>query len=233
QDNDGNVAVYPATGADGLMLDPPGALTPPTAPSQYTLLYTLAGTYPVGDGQALNAGFNTLSAAIAAYNVGCVVGAVVFELTDADYSVNESFPVTITQNIAASAVNTLTVRPAAGIAATVSGSVNGSLVELDGADHVTIDGVDAGGSSLTLSNASTGRSAPTVRFINEDGMATWRNATLRGSGLGASRGVVAMGTASSQGNDSLYISDNVIGPVGTSYPPVGIYSAGTNSLAGA
>src|SRR5690606_28169951 len=24
QDNDGNVAVYPATGADGLMLDPPG-----------------------------------------------------------------------------------------------------------------------------------------------------------------------------------------------------------------
>src|SRR5690606_17567428 len=78
QDNDGNVAVYPATGADGLMLDPPGALTPPTAPSQYTLLYTLAGTYPVGDGQALNDGFNTLSAAIAAYNVGCVVGAVVF-----------------------------------------------------------------------------------------------------------------------------------------------------------
>src|SRR5690606_3894794 len=147
------------------------------------------------------AGFNTLSAAIAAYNVGCVVGAVVFELTDADYSVNESFPVTITQNIAASAVNTLTVRPAAGIAATVSGSVNGSLVELDGADHVTIDGVNTGGSSLALSNASTGTSASTVRFIHDARMDTLRNTTLLGSGLGTSRGVVTIGTASSQGND--------------------------------
>src|SRR5690606_8593384 len=137
------------------------------------------------------------------------------------------------QNIAASAVNTLTVRPAAGIAATVSGSVNGSLLELDGADHVTIDGVNTGGSSLALSNASTGTSASTVRFINDARMDTLRNTTLLGSGLGTSRGVVTIGTASSQGNDSLYISDNVIGPVGTSYPTVGIYSAGTNSLAGA
>ena len=132
-----NVAVSPATGAAGLTANPPAATTPPTSPSTYSILNALSGTYTVGSGGA----YATLTAAVAAYNNSCLTGPVVFSLTDATYTTPaETFPISINSNAFASAVNTLTIKPATGISPTITGANVNTLLKLNGADYVIIDG---------------------------------------------------------------------------------------------
>ncbi len=132
-----NVAVSPAAGAAGLTANPPAAATPPTTPSSFSILNALSGTYTVGAGGA----YATLTAAVAAYNNSCLTGPVVFSLTAATYtSPAETFPISINSNALASAVNTLTIKPATGISPTITGSNANALLKLNGADYVIIDG---------------------------------------------------------------------------------------------
>lgn len=153
QDNAGapNVTSFPAGGAGGYTANPPAAATPPTTPSSYTLPFALSGTYNVGTGQT----YTTLTAAVNAYNTSCLNGPVVFQLMNTTYTAGETFPITINNNTFASATNTLTIRPAAGVAATISGSNANTIIKLNGADYVTIDGLNTGGSSLTIVNTNT------------------------------------------------------------------------------
>src|SRR5205814_2365515 len=65
-------------------------------------------------------------------------------------------------------------------ARTVSGNIAGALIDLNGADNVTINGVNAG-NSLLLSNTSTNPAASTIRFINEATNNTIQNCTIQGS----------------------------------------------------
>ena len=112
-------------GGGSFTANPPTA-TPSPAPDSYTVLLSLNGTYQVGSAQP--APWNTLTAALESYAVNCVVGAVIFELTDAAYNTTtgETFPLVVLSNPVASSVNTLTIRPASGVAATVSGDINGA-----------------------------------------------------------------------------------------------------------
>ncbi len=154
QDNAGtpNMNSQPA-GASGFTANPPAASTPPASPSTYTILQTLAaGTY------AIPGAYATLTAAVADYNTKCLGGAVVFELAAGYSSASETFPIIINANSGASAVNTLTIRPASGQTPTISGSLSsGALLKLNGADYVTIDGSNSGGTdrSLTITNTAT------------------------------------------------------------------------------
>ncbi len=226
-DMGGNLASWPV-GATGMSTLPSlGSTSAHGSPNTYTLLHTLSGTYEVGVG----GDFTTLTQAVIAWNSACVTDAVVFELTDADYSSSETYPVTVLQNVASSAVNTLTIRPATGVAATVSANYGGPMIDLNGADYVTIDGVNTGGSTLTLSNASTSASAATIRFINDAVNDSLVNTIVLGSSTGTGTGVIFLSTGSSTGNDNLYIANNEVGPVGTNYPARAIYSAGTSTLA--
>ncbi|MGI9158292.1 MAG: beta strand repeat-containing protein, partial [Saprospiraceae bacterium] len=128
--------------------------THPATAFTVTLPNTLVGTYTVGSG----GNFPTLTAAVTAYNTSCLAGPVVFSLTDATYP-SETFPITINANTFANSTNTLTIRPAAGNTATIAGaSATGSaLIRLNGADWVTINGSNAGGTdrNLTINNSST------------------------------------------------------------------------------
>ena len=126
--------------------------TQPTTPNTYTINgTTLSGTYNVGAAQT----YTTLTAAIAAYNTACLTGPVVFQLTDLAYSASETFPITIVNNPTASAVNTLTIRPAAGVASTITGlAASPALIKMLNARYITINGVNSGGSSLTLTSAN-------------------------------------------------------------------------------
>src|SRR5690606_40784891 len=95
------------------------------------------------------------------YADNCVVGLVVFELTDASYPLGSSL--VIPDNAVANSMNTLTIRPATGVNVTVSGNINGALVDLSGARYVTIDGIAlTGDRTLTIENTSTGSSANAV-----------------------------------------------------------------------
>ena len=196
QDGDAipNITSTPATGATGYTANPPAAATPTTTPDSYTITGTLnAGTYTVGAGGGND--FTTLTAAINAYNNSCLNGAVTFSLVDAGYTTPaETFPLLIS-NPDASSVNTLTIVPKTGVAVTVSGNNSLALVKLNGADYITFDGLNAGGSSLTFSNTNA---AGSVIWIATGGQAksatnnVIRNCTIKGGGTtGTGYGVIS------------------------------------------
>ena len=108
----------------------------------------LTGNYTVGIG----GDYATLTAAVADFNSAPITGAVTFSLLDATYP-SETFPISIEANAGSSATNTLTIKPAAGVDATISGAA-AVLIKINGADYVTIDGSNNGTDSdnLTLNN---------------------------------------------------------------------------------
>jgi len=150
QDGAGNPTGNPVSGL--VLTNVNTVTTNPTTPLTYSIQNVISGTYTVGVG----GNYATLTAAAAAYNSSCLGGAVVFSLTDASYAASETFPITFNANLDASAVNTLTIRPAVSNTATITGAVAaGSLIKLNGADYVTIDGSNSGGSTRNLSIINT------------------------------------------------------------------------------
>jgi len=133
--------------------------THPITPNNYNISSSIGGNYTVG----LTGNFTTLTAAVNAYNNGCLTGPVVFELIDVTYP-TETYPITIIQNATASSVNTLTVKPAVGVTATISGSNAAAIIKLNGADYVTIDGSNNGTNSkdLSITNTNTGTASAVV-----------------------------------------------------------------------
>ena len=118
-----------------------------------TYLPPLSGEYTVGVGKD----FATLTSAINYMNASGITGAVTFLLTDATYSAAEVFPITIDQVIGGNASRRVTIRPAAGNSATISGSSINAIIKLNGADYITIDGSNTKGGTgrnLTISNTS-------------------------------------------------------------------------------
>jgi len=96
----------------------------------------------------------------------------------------------------------------------ISGNIDGfPLIDLNGADKVTIDGrVNAAGSTkdLMISNTSTSNLAntSTIRFINDATNNTVQFCTVSGSETNISSGVIMFSTASVTGNDDNSIINN-------------------------
>ncbi len=123
--------------------------THPTNPNTYQV--GLNGTYTVGSG----GDFNTITLAANAYNTRCLTGPVVFELVTTTYP-TETFPITFNNNTFANATNTLTIRPAASVNATINGpATTNAIFKLLNARFITIDGINSGGRSLTLNSTFT------------------------------------------------------------------------------
>jgi hypothetical protein len=119
---------------------------------------------------------------------------------------------------------TLSIQPNGGVARTISGSSTTALINLNGADRVTIDGLNTGGNALTISNTST--SGATIRFIADATNNTVQNCTIQGVTTSTTNGVVTISTGTTTGNDNLTISNNLIRD-GASAPVNGIYANGT------
>jgi len=206
----------------------------PGTPNNYANALTLATNNTVGAGGT----YTTLTAAVAAYNSGCLPGAVVFNLTDASYSTNETFPIVINANTQASAVNTLTIKPASGVTATISGNVGSdALLKLNGADYIIIDGSNNGTTSqnLTLVNTNTtspalislislGTSAGATNNVIKNTILTTNAASPLGASFGISIGA-SLGSAAAD-NDNVTIQNNTISGVSTGIYAVGVTSTG-------
>ncbi len=123
---------------------------------------------------------------------------------------------------------TLTIRPEDGVAANLSGSFDGPLIHLSGADYVIFDGISSGGSSLTISNASTFATASTIRFSNDASNNIVTNCIIEGSPSGIASGIVFFSGGIVTGNDDNTISNNTIRPAGANLPVNAVYSAGTS-----
>jgi trimeric autotransporter adhesin len=116
---------------------------------------------------------------------------------------------------------------------TISGAITGGkpLIDLNGADNVTIDGLNTGTNALTISNTmvSVSSGTSTIRFIGGATTNTITNCTILGSfsgSAGTNGGTVFFSTdaLTSAGNDNNTISNCTIGPAGSNLPTKGIYA---------
>ena len=155
QDNLLNVSVFPSGGESGPSVNPPAVAFPPASLSYYVIQRSIAsGSYLVGASQP--APFNTLVNAVNAYNTSCSLnGPITFLLTDANYILADT-TININAHPLASATNTLTIKPNAGVVSTITGSSE-AIFKFLGADYIIIDGSNAGTSTrnLTIKNTST------------------------------------------------------------------------------
>ncbi len=138
--------------------------------------------------------------------------------------------VSATLNQSAAVWATVTITPIG--ARTIAGSINGNLINLNGADNVTIDGLNSGGNSLGIINQNTSATASTIQFINDAKGNTVSNCSIQGSSTGAANSafgatILFSSVALGSGNDNNIISFNDIGPFGSSLPFQAIKSYGT------
>ena len=206
-----------------------------------TIRTGLVGTYTVGVGM----NYTTLTAAVADYNTRSLCGAVVFSLTDATY--NEAAALTINANAAASAINTLTIKPTlASTTIAVTGGSTGAIIALNGADYVTINGsisatvntvcpAVAATRDLTITNTNVGTSSAVVwlqttagadaatnnNIINCNLVGSGVTQTLFGAGAGsATISTSSLGTAN---NNNSFVNNNISGV------QYGIYTQGASA----
>jgi trimeric autotransporter adhesin len=185
------------------------------------------GIYTVGVG----GDYTTLTAAVSAYNAGCLSGSAVFSLIDPTYP-GETFPITINQVNGASSVNTLTIKPSSGNNPVISGSSATAIMVLNGADWVVLDGSNGTGinslcplvqstRNLTLINTSTSTSSAVVWLqtqssSNPAANNSIKNCNISGNGpsqtlFGIGSGSTTIGTASIglNNNNNIFENNNI------------------------
>ena len=198
------------------------ALTAGTAQAQVDVTAS-AGT--------ASASYTTLKAAFDAVNAGVHQGVIGIAISG---NTAETATASLLASGGTSSYTQITVQPQGGAARTVTGTIAGALVELNGADNVTIDGLNSGGDALTLANTSTGATASALRFVNDATGNTIQNCSLQASGAAVTTGVVAFSTTTGAGgNDNNVVTACDIGPAGASLPYVGVFSQGSTGTAAA
>jgi len=173
----------------------------------------------------------TLAAAFSAINGGAQTGATI------SISVTGTTAEPATGAVLnAGAWATLSIQPVG--AATIAGAATAGLplVDLAGADNVTIDGLNTGGNSLTISNTTASGTAntSTIRFINGATNNIITNCSVLGSNsatIATTGGNIYFATdaTTSNGNDNNTISNCNLGPAGANLPSRCIFSSGTTT----
>ncbi len=181
----------------------------------------LSGTKTVGSG----GDYTTLKAAFDAINTYGLSGntylKVISDITEtAEASLNEWV------DCAGNSGYTVTIYPT-GATRTISGNIATSLVTLNGADKVTIDGrIDMTGTanSLVFSNSNT--SGGTLKFVNDACDNVIQYATFKGVFTNFENGVIFFSTGVTTGNDRNQILFCDVRD-GSSTPTHGIFSGGS------
>jgi uncharacterized repeat protein (TIGR01451 family) len=197
-------------------------LCPPATTGPVTVIAS-AGTLGPTD-------YATVKAAFDAINAGTHQGALRVWMLG---STTETAAAVLNASGSGSASYTSVFMAPAGGARTVSGTLATPLIDLNGADNVTIDGLNSGGSSLTFSNASTAATSgtSTIRFINGAANNKVTNSTINGSSTASTTvagGNVLFSTSTvAGGNSNNTVSKNNIGPAGASLPVKAVFGLGT------
>lgn len=179
-----------------------------------------------------NASYTTLGAAFTAINAATHGGVITIDLTG-----NTTEAATATLNNGP--YTSILIRPSGGAARRVGGTIAGNpVLNLSGAHHVTIDGLNTGGNSLAIFNASISpnNNTSTIRFIESARNNLIQNTILEGSYSNfssTSGGTVFFSTDSTgAGNDNNTISNCSFVPNGSNLPGRHLHSVGsTGTLA--
>jgi len=175
-----------------------------------------------------DAAYATLQDAFAAVNAGTHQGVITITITG--NTAETASAVLNASGTGSASYTSVSIQPSGGSTRTVSGNIAGPLVDFNGADNVSINGLNSGGNALTFTNTSTSGvpGTSTIRFINSAIDNTLQNCTIQGSGTSAVDGVIDFTAGSNTGN---IISGNTITAAGANTPINGIYSAGTSNSA--
>ncbi len=175
---------------------------------------TYSGTYTIGT-LASGGNWTTLTAALAAIKE-CISGNVILELDETyrtTQEVNETYPINF-YGLNTSASATLTIRPKSNVTAaiTMDGSSTSALIDMNGADYVTIDGRLGGSGTtnfLTIYNTTT--SGNVIRFNEGATNNTIQYTNIKSAGT-STVATVLFGTSSSVGNSNNTIDNCIIFP---------------------
>lgn len=181
--------------------------------------------------------YATLTAAFAAINGGTHTGAITIDVCgDTDEGTGTAL---LNESGSGSAsYSSISMSPAGGAARTISGATTAGnpMIDLSGADNVTINGLNTGGNSLTISNTtSPGTSGTsTIRFIGGATNNTISNSTIlgsKGTSVATNGGNIFFSTdgVTPNGNDNNTISNNNIGPAGPNLPSTAIQCNGSTT----
>lgn len=175
------------------------------------------------------ANYSSLKAAFDAINAGTITGSITLQIIN---NTTETASAVLNASGSGSAsYSSVRIYPTSS-GLSITGNIAAPLIDLSGADSVIIDGrVNATGSSkdLTISNANTGTSSSTIRFINSAENNIIRYCIIKGSPTSSSRGIFYFYTSSlGNGNDNNLIDNNNITSDAAGRPINGIYSVGTS-----
>ncbi len=207
-----------------------------TAPAGTRIIKAaLNGIYQIGASQVAP-NYTKLTDAILDLNAYGVGSAVTFALQSDYSSTTETFPLTINAFTGASATNTLTIKPAAGVTSTISGALaSAALIKLNGADYVTVDGSNNGTTTRDLTITNTATTASTgISFVSLGAGLGATNNTIKNCnistgvatsiGYGIAVGGNTPGTSGAD-NDNVTLQNNAV-----TVAPIGIYANGTASV---
>ena len=213
----------------GTLLPATVASTTPVTSLGYFVVGRLTGTptFPGGTYTICPAGcsYATLTAAMADLTGKIITGPIVYRLTSTYDSSAETLPIVVPANGGSNATNTITIKPAVGATPTVTGSSANAIIELAGADYVTIDGsnttIDSPtgvvGRSLTIQNTNAATNTAAVWLASQGTSAgatfdTIKNCNIRANGGGAGTttnifGIFAGGAAvAANGNNNNFLT---------------------------
>ncbi|MFA7381533.1 MAG: T9SS type A sorting domain-containing protein [Bacteroidia bacterium] len=218
----------------------------PSSPNSFTIVNPpLSGSYNIGTAQT----YTTITAALADLSTRGVSAAVTFNLTDASYGSGETFPITLGTVSGASSTNTITLKPATSVNATITAANAGSVVmRFNGTDYFTIDGSNNNSTSRNLTiinNANTATSG--VLWLSSQGVGagctyfTVKNCNLSCSTLlssNATIGILVGGTTLSTvtttgagaDNDNITLQNNSVKAVGFGICAYGLSTGEFNAL---
>lgn len=185
--------------------------------------------------------YATLALAFTDINAGLHTGAVTIDVCGDTTEPTVAAAASATLNASgagAASYTAISVNPVGGAARTISGASTAGfpMIDFNGADNVTIDGLNTGGNSLTIANTTVSATSntETFRFIGGASNNTITNSNIQGSSSMsvATNGAVIFFSTDSvalTGNDNNTISNNNIGPAGANLPTKGILCNGSTA----
>ncbi|TAE75674.1 MAG: T9SS C-terminal target domain-containing protein [Bacteroidetes bacterium] len=188
-------------------------------------------TYSIGpnapySGYAGN--FTSITNAIA--TLGTITTPVVLEFQSDYVSTVETYPISVTNIVGASATNTVTFRPKSGISAiTFTSGAASATLSMNGTNYVTFDGRDGGaGTNKNLIFLNQNTSGQAIRFLNNATNNVITYCEVRGRNT--STAVIDFLASAGTGNDDNTISFCEITSDGTNLPNTLITSSGLTSI---
>jgi hypothetical protein len=176
------------------------------------------------------AAYPNIAAAVADLNERGVSAPVRFMLVDANYS--ETYPIIFDKFAGSSAVNTVTIKPAAGVSPVISALPASPMFYFMGGSYIIFDGSNTIGGmtrDMTVSNSSSA-SNPIFRFEDGSSYNLIQSLNLNSQNTGASSATIYLaGSTSDRGNTNNSFINNIFTDRAGTRAYTHIYSLGTST----